>query len=212
VGNVPTQNFSMKTNNSAVLLLSGGFDSAVAAHIMWKRGISLIGLHASLEPLVNDTSIKKSIAVSKALSIPLTVLKIGTQLATLSENTHPSLYFVLQKRFFLRLAESIALQHNAQAIVTGDNLGQVSSQTLSNLIAISHNAILPIFRPLLCYEKEDIIDYAKKYGLFELTVGPEMCDVLGPRHPCTRSSIHSIEQQEQQVAMDVLIQGALHNA
>ena len=112
----------------------------------------------------------------------------------------------------IKTAEKIAEKEKAYAIITGENLAQVSSQTLSNLANIQKATKLELIRPLLCYDKIEIIDYAKKIKTFDISKGPEICDLLGPRHPATKSEINEILREEKKLNMDKLVKEAVKNA
>jgi len=179
-----------------IVLLSGGIDSAVAAHLMLSKCTSIEALHCSFKPLVNEEIEEKCKKVCEILGIKiLNVVPIGHEIPTIGEGERSRYYFVLQKRMFLEIAGLF----KPDFIVTGDNLGQVSSQTTSNLVAISNNFKIPIHRPLLCWDKKEIIDYAKKKGLYEATTGPEICDIFGPKHPSTKSPTWKIKAQAEEI-------------
>jgi tRNA uracil 4-sulfurtransferase len=189
----------------ALLLISGGFDSAVAGKVMQDQGIELVALHLSFEPLTDTTAKDKSIALAKHLGIKkIVITKVGNLLADFTKKCKHKNYFVLQKRLFLRLAEQVAKENDCKYIITGDNLGQVSSQTLSNLDTITKVISMPVLRPLLAYDKTEITDLAKEFNTFEMSKGPEMCDVLGPKHPATRSINKDLENDETQFSIEDL--------
>lgn len=173
----------------AVLLLSGGIDSPVAGRMLQEQGVDLVPLHCSFEPVTDDASVHKAQALAAGLGLPtLFVAKAGEALARIPHDREAHrFYFILQKRLFYRLADRLADQVGAQAIATGENLGQVSSQTLRNLRTIEAAARRPVLRPLLGLDKNDIIAYAKRWGSFDTSVGPELCDILGPQKPATVS-------------------------
>lgn len=193
-----------------MLLLSGGFDSPVAAHLTLEHGHALEAVHFSMEPFTDDASCRKAQQLAQILGIQrLTIVTIGAQLAEFNKKCNPRHYFVLQKRFMVRIAQTLAAERGAEFLITGENLGQVSSQTLVNLAAIDRVATLPVLRPLLGWDKVDIIDYARRIGTFEASKGPEVCDVLGPRHPSTAVPVAAVEEDETHLPMDELLQAAL---
>ena len=114
-------------------------------------------------------------------------------------------YFVLSKRLMVKIAEKIAEKENCKFLITGENLAQVSSQTLPNLVAITKAVKIPILRPLLTFDKVEIINKAEEIDTFELSKGPEVCDILGPKHPSTNTKPHLMELQEKRVPLDDFI-------
>ena len=111
----------------------------------------------------------------------------------------------------MRIAEEIALKEGYQYLVTGENLAQVSSQTLPNLVAITKAVKIPILRPLLTFDKVEIVNVAEEIDTFELSKGPEVCDVLGPKHPSTNTTASLIVLQENKIPLDSLIDEAVSN-
>ncbi len=197
----------------ALLLLSGGFDSPVAGQMARDHGFGLEAVHFSMEPVTDDASSRKSTELARMLGVErLTVVPIGRPLAEIARVCRPRAYFVLQKRFMYRLAARIARRKGSRFLVTGENLGQVSSQTLVNLGAIDAVAELPVLRPLLGLDKTQIIDLARRLGTFELSKGPEVCDVLGPKHPSTSVALEHVVEEEAKLDLEGLLEQALEGA
>lgn len=197
----------------AILLLSGGFDSPVAGHLLRAHGWRLDAVHFSLEPFTDDASRRKAVQLAAHLGIPrLTIIPLGSLLAEVSQRCDAGSYFVLQKRFMVRLAERVARRAGARALVTGENLGQVSSQTLTNLAAIDAAATLPVLRPLLGLDKTDIVARARHIGTYEASCGPEICDTLGPRHPRTAVSLSRVLSEESKLDVEALVRRGLAGA
>lgn len=182
----------------AVLLLSGGFDSPVAGRMLQRQGVELEALHCSFEPVTDDASVRKAQLLAAQLGLRhLHVARIGEVLGRIPHDRDAHrFYFVLQKRLFYRLADAVADATGADFIATGENLGQVSSQTLSNLATLDGAARRPLLRPLLGLDKVDIIRLAKEWGSHNVSVGPELCDLLGPDHPATTSRRDVVELAE----------------
>ncbi len=158
----------------AILLLSGGIDSPVAGQMMRKQGVALEALHCSFEPVTDDASVEKAKELAAGLGLErLWVARLGEVLGRIPQDRDAHrFYFIMQKRMFYRLAQRLATQVGADVIVTGENMGQVSSQTLQNLVTIEAVAERPIVRPLLGLDKVDIVAAAKLGGSYETSVGP----------------------------------------
>ncbi len=187
----------------ALLLLSGGIDSPVAGQMMLDQGVELEALHCSFEPITDDASVIKVKQLAKLLGIKTVhVAKLGEALGKIpvDRDAH-KFYFVLQKRMFYRLADKVARETGCDVIVTGENLGQVSSQTLENLATLESASTLPILRPLLGLDKMEIVEHAKRMGTYETSLGPELCDLLGPDKPATRSDLYKIEAFEEKLEL-----------
>ena len=182
-----------------LLLISGGIDSAVTAKLMLDKGLELEAIHFSQEPFTDNSPELKSKQICKKLNIKLHTINISKQLENIVNKTNKKYYFILTKRLMYRKAEVLANQINAKLLINGENLGQVSSQTLTNLKVIDNSTKLTILRPLLTYDKQEIINKAKLYNLYKIATGPEMCDVLGPKHPATKTNIKLILKEEQKL-------------
>lgn len=199
--------------SKGLLLLSGGFDSPVAGRFALDQGHALDAVHFSFEPFTDDAPTRKAAELARILGLSrLTVVPVGQQLAEVTRTCPPKYYFVLQKRLMVRLAGTLADEASSSFLVTGENLGQVSSQTLINLGTIDAAARLPILRPLLGWDKQDIISHARRIGTYEASCGPEVCDVLGPRHPSTHVSLDTILREEAKLDLERLQREALAGA
>lgn len=169
-----------------------------------KQGVELVALHASFEPLTGPESVEKAKELAELLGLKqIYVARIGEELAKIPQDRAAhKYYFVLQKRLLYRLADRLADDVDADTIATGENLGQVSSQTLRNLATLDEAARRPVLRPLLGLDKQDIVDYARRTGTYETSIGPELCDLLGPTKPATVSDVANVTEHEQRVGMD----------
>ena len=187
----------------AVLLLSGGFDSPVAGRMLQKQGVELEALHGSFEPVTDDASVRKAQELARHLGLKrLWVAKIGESLGRIPHDREAHrYYFLLQKRLLYRLADALGDQVGADVIATGENLGQVSSQTLPNLVTLEQAARRPILRPLLGLDKVDILRLARDWGTYDTSVGPELCDLLGPDKPATNSKSGPVEAAERRIGL-----------
>ncbi|MFH0961488.1 MAG: hypothetical protein V1820_02290 [archaeon] len=190
----------MEEKKLGLLLLSGGIDSPVAGFLVKRAGFRLAAVHFSSEPFVGPEIEEKCGVLAKKIGAEEFLAEnVGKDLEELASKCKYSLYYVLQKRLLLRRADKIAGKIGADFLVTGENLGQVSSQTLSNLAVIDSATRLPIARPLISFDKEEIIAIARKLGTFEISKGPEACCVLGPKHPATFSNIGQVLEEEQKL-------------
>jgi len=183
-----------------MLLLSGGFDSPVAGHMMRERGLELRGVHYSLEPVTDDASTRKAEKLAALLGIEgLAVLRVGKAFGEIASKCVHRYYFVLSKRLMVRLAAALAKPAGCDYLITGENLGQVSSQTMQNLAVIDAASDLPVVRPLIGFDKQEIIDRAKRIGTHDVSVGPELCDILGPDRPATWAPLARVLKEEEKI-------------
>lgn len=171
--------------------------------MLLRQGVELEALHGSFEPVTDDASVRKAMELARQMGLKrLHVAKIGEALGRIPHDRDAHrYYFLLQKRLLYRLADALADKVGADAIATGENLAQVSSQTLSNLVTLEGAARRPILRPVLGLDKNDIIRLAKEWGTYETSVGPELCDILGPKHPATSSDGAKVAEAEARVEL-----------
>ena len=180
-----------------ILLISGGFDSAVAGYLL-KDKLDLIGLDFSYEPFTDNLPELKSRKNCDVLGIKRFIsINMGKELEIISKKSKHKYYFILSKRLMFKKAEELAKKEKANFIITGESLGQVSSQTMENLYCIDKAVDILVLRPLIGFDKNEIIDIAKKIGTYDISVGPEVCDVLGPKHPITKGRIEEVEREEE---------------
>lgn len=194
-----------------ILLLSGGFDSPVAGHLMTQRGFDLVAAHFSLEPITDNAAAAKSRTLCGILGLgSLYTIRVGESFAEIAHAANRRFYFLLTKRLMVRLADAIADSEGAEVLVTGDNLGQVSSQTLASLRAIDAVARHPILRPLIGFDKQEIVDRAKAIGTYDVSKGPEICDLLGPQRPSTHARVPQVLAEEAKLDLPGLTAASLH--
>ena len=195
----------------AIALLSGGIDSPVAIHLLQDK-LDIIAVHFHQQPLTDEKEIEKVKAITSHLKlnklylVPFTpVLK---ELVTMCNHRD---YFILSKIAMFKAAEMIAKEESAQFLITGENLAQVSSQTLSNMTSITQNLSLEILRPLLTFDKQETIEIAIKIGTYEISKGPEMCCLLGPKNPSTRSDPEKMRRELEKLDLKSLLEECLKN-
>lgn len=189
----------------AVLLLSGGFDSAVCAKLMIEAGHKIEALHFSMEPLSNNEPERRAREVCEKLGIKMHVINIAGYLKEMAPIAG-KYYFVLMKRFMNMLAQQVCEREGFEAIATGENLAQVSSQTLPNIAVVDKACSVPVMRPVLCLDKQEIIDMAREMGLYETCCAREQCDVLAPPKHATVSRLEEIELLEKEARVEGFVQ------
>ncbi|HLD05120.1 MAG TPA: hypothetical protein VJG90_05365 [Candidatus Nanoarchaeia archaeon] len=196
----------------ALLLLSGGIDSPVAGKLMIDQGVELVAVHFSNQPFVDEKTEQKSAELARKIgAIKFLIVPHGPQQAEIHKHCNPRYYYILTRRIMFRTAEKLAQQEGCEVLITGENLGQVGSQTLTNLSVISRAVKLPILRPILCNDKNDTIRLAERYETFELSKGPEICCTLGPKNPTTRAKLEVVEREEEKIDVKELVQQALNH-
>jgi thiamine biosynthesis protein ThiI len=199
----------MKENKKALLLVSGGIDSPVAGKLAIEKGYELTAIHFSQEPFTDSTPRLKSIALCKLLGLKeMIVINAGEEFKEIADKSYREYYFILIKRFMMKVAEKVAEEKGINYLITGESMGQVSSQTLSNLNTINQSTKIEILRPVLFMNKQEIINLSKNYNYFETSKGPEMCDALASGSPRTQSTIEQIAAEEEKCKMNELVQTA----
>jgi thiamine biosynthesis protein ThiI len=211
--------FAVGSSGRVLALLSGGIDSPVAAWRLMKRGcnVSLVNFHAF--PLQDRTMIDKVRALAAVLArwqyrSRLWLVPFGALQQTIVAECPAPLRVVLYRRFMLRIAEAIAQRVGAKALVTGESLGQVASQTLDNLRAIDEAATLPVLRPLIGMDKDEITAQAQAVGTFEISTLPDQdcCQLFVPRSPSLSSRLEDVLAAEARLDVAGLVQAALRGA
>ena len=203
----------------AVSLISGGIDSPVAAYRMMQRGCQLIFVHFHSAPYLDKSSQEKVRELVKLLTrhqfaSRLYLVPFGEIQRQIVAAVMRPLRVVLYRRMMMRIAEAIAKKEKASALVTGESLAQVASQTLENLAVIEKAATLPILRPLVGMDKQEIIDQARRIGTFETSCIPDQdcCQLFVPRHPATKARLADVEEAESRLDLAGLIQLGVEKA
>lgn len=179
----------------AIVLLSNGIDSPVAAHLMKQKGLELIFLNLSMGK-TNVDELKHTVSPSSPL-IKVDFLRV---IRNISKKANSKYTCLLCKRAMLREAEKVAEENGADCIVTGENLGQVASQTLDNMAVIESAVDLPVLRPLLCFDKNEIIEIARKIGTYEMSIKKNGKCSFVPTNPATKAKLKIIECEETQLS------------
>ena len=203
-------------NGKVVGLLSGGIDSPVASILAMKRGAAVTFVHFHSVPLTTEESIDKVKQITTVLShyqsrIHLYLVALTPIQKEIMVKTKEKYRIILYRRFMFRIAEIIARKEKARALVTGESLGQVASQTLDNIAAIEAVSSMPILRPLIGLDKLEIINLAKDYGTYDISILPDQdcCSLFLPKSPATKAKKQFIEAEEENLAVDNLVQDAI---
>jgi thiamine biosynthesis protein ThiI len=204
------------TNGKGLLLLSGGIDSPVAGFMMAKRGVEISCVHYHSYPFTSERAEEKVKELARILSRYMGKIKIfSVNLLNIQKEINKKCpedeMTILSRRFMMRIAERIADYHGFNALITGENLGQVASQTIYGLDVTNRAVALPVFRPLIGFDKVDIIKLAKNIETFETSIQPfeDCCTVFLPKHPVTRPKAENIEKSEEALDVDKLITDAI---
>ena len=207
------------TAGRVACLLSGGIDSPVAAHRMMKRGCAVTFIHFHSYPILSRASQEKARELVTLLTTwqqrsRLYLVAFGDIQQQVVLAVPGPMRVVVYRRLMLRIAERIARLRHAQALVTGDVVGQVASQTLENLAVVGHVATLPLFRPLIGMDKDEITAEAQRIGSYPISIIPDQdcCTLFTPRNPQTRSRLADIEAAEQALQIDDLVERAIQEA
>ncbi|MDR2753540.1 MAG: tRNA 4-thiouridine(8) synthase ThiI [Oscillospiraceae bacterium] len=207
------------TAGEAVLLISGGIDSPVAAWMMARRGLRLTAVHFASPPYTSPRAEEKVHKLLAAVAgyagrVRLFVVPFTAFQEQIRERCPEDLFTLVMRRAMMRIAEQIALRENCGALITGESLGQVASQTLQALACTNSALTLPVFRPLVGMDKNETIEIARKIETFEISVLPyeDCCTVFTPRHPRTKPKLSMLTQAEQSLDWDILLADALKGA
>lgn len=213
VGGLP-----MGTGGRAALLLSGGIDSPVAGYNMMKRGVRVCAIHFQSPPYTGELAKDKVMRLARELGeyaggmrvylVPFTKCQLE-----IHEKCPEGLGTLITRRFMMRIANDLAKQYGAQALITGESLGQVASQTMDALVCTDAVVDMPVFRPLIGMDKTEIMDIAKRIGTYETSILPyeDCCTVFTPRHPITKPKLNTMPQAESKLDIDALVREAVEN-
>lgn len=204
------------TNGKGLLLLSGGIDSPVAGWMMAKRGVELEALHFHSYPFTSERAQEKVDDLTRILSrycrrITLHSVNLLAIQQQIKANCKEDYFTILSRRLMMFIAERVALSHDCQALITGENIGQVASQTMQSLHVTNAAVQIPVFRPLLAMDKMEIVDWAVKIGTYEVSVQPyeDCCTVFLPKRPVTKPQLEKVLELEAGLPVANMVENAL---
>ena len=206
------------SNGRAALLLSGGIDSPVAGWMMAKRGLELVGIHFFSYPYTSERAKEKVLELGRKLTawcgrMSVMVVPFTKIQEEIRDKCHEELFTLIMRRFMMRISQRVADQVKAKALVTGENLGQVASQTMEALRVTEDVVDLPVLRPLIGMDKEEIVRLSRKIGTFDTSILPyeDCCTVFTPRHPRTKPNLDEVREAEAVLDIEGLIDRAMTN-
>ncbi|MEE0741149.1 MAG: tRNA uracil 4-sulfurtransferase ThiI [Emergencia sp.] len=207
------------TNGKGMVLLSGGIDSPVAAWMMAKRGMVIEAVHFHSYPYTSQRAQEKvedlaKIVASYCGNFKMHVINLLPIQEQIVQNCPEEETTILVRRFMMRIAEKIAEKNHAMMLITGENLGQVASQTAEALVVTDNCVKMPVMRPLIAMDKIDIMDKAEEIGTFETSIQPyeDCCTVFLPKHPTTKPKLARIEESESKLDVESLVDAAVSSA
>ena len=206
------------TGGKAMLLLSGGIDSPVAGYMIAKRGVKIDAVYFHAPPYTSDRAKQKVVDLARLVSrftgpIYLHVINFTDIQMYIYENAPHEELTIIMRRYMMRIAEAIAKKTDCLGLITGESIGQVASQTMSSLIATNEVCELPVYRPLIGFDKEEIVEVAKKIDTYETSIQPfeDCCTIFVAKHPVTKPNVKIIRKHEKYIAekLDELMNTAL---
>lgn len=210
--------YPVSTLGRGLLMLSGGIDSPVAGYLTIKRGVELYYLYFESRPHTSIEARNKVIELARKLEKynsngKLMVVNFTKIQETIYKNLNQDYLITIMRRMMYRIAEKVARRNKCLAIVNGENVGQVASQTLSSILAVNNVTNYPILRPLCSFDKLDIIEISKKIDTYDISILPyeDCCTIFVPRHPVINPDLNYILEEESKVNFDELIKEAVNN-
>ena len=207
------------TNGKAMLLLSGGIDSPVAGYMIAKRGVQLEAVHFESFPYTSERAKEKVMELARIVaqyagSFNLHVVSLTHIQEELVKNCEEDYFTLVLRRYMMAIADRLAHRHECGGLITGESLGQVASQTMQALGVTDPVATLPVFRPCIGMDKEEIIQIARKIETFETSIQPyeDCCTVFTPKHPRTRPELEKVLEQQNRLDFEALVQEAIDGA
>ncbi len=209
----------VSSSGRGVVLFSVGFDAPVAAWRMMKRGLSLHLVHFHGQPQTDDASVRKARALAKILAewhgrIKLTLVAFSQAQEIISVACPERYRTILYRRMMMRVASKLAWKHRCRALITGESLGQVASQTLPNLAAIEDASSFPVLRPLIAFDKQEILQEAQRIGTYDISILPhdEACTLFQPRRVETAAKIEDVRIAEEELDIPWMLEQLLADA
>ncbi len=206
------------TGGRAAVLLSGGIDSPVAGYMIAKRGVELECIHFFSYPYTSERAKEKVLELAKLMTKycgRMTVDVVGfTEIQeAIRDHCREEYFTIIMRRFMMRISEAIARDHGAKCLVTGENLGQVASQTMDAMAVTGAVVHMPMFHPLIGMDKEEIVSIARRIGTLETSILPyeDCCTVFTPKHPKTKPVLEAVEAEEAKLDVEGLIARAIEN-
>ena len=209
------------TNGKAMLLLSGGIDSPVAGYMIAKRGVKIDAVYFHAPPYTSERAKQKVVDLAKQVArysgpIPLHVVNFtDIQLYIYDKCPHEELT-ILMRRYMMRIAQEIAEKNGGLALITGESIGQVASQTVQSLASTNEVCFMPVFRPLIGFDKQEIVDISQKIGTFETSIQPyeDCCTIFVAKHPVIKPNLERIRKSEEHLEEKIqeMVQTALETA
>ena len=206
------------TGGRAAVLLSGGIDSPVAGYMIAKRGVELECIHFFSYPYTSERAKEKVLELAKLMTKycgRMTVDVVGfTEIQeAIRDHCREEYFTIIMRRFMMRISEAIARDHGAKCLVTGENLGQVASQTMDAMAVTGAVVHMPMFHPLIGMDKEEIVSIARRIGTLETSILPyeDCCTVFTPKHPKTKPVLEAVEAEEARLDVEGLIARAIEN-
>ena len=206
------------SNGSAVTLLSGGIDSPVSSYMIARRGIHLVPVHFFSFPYTSEQAKEKVLELAQILTkfcgrLAVEIVPFTHIQEEIRANCPEEYFTLIMRRFMMRISEEIAVQTGCKALVTGENLGQVASQTMEALRVTEECVSLPVLRPLIGMDKTDIVQIARKIGTFDTSILPyeDCCTVFTPRHPRTKPKLEDVLRAESVLDVKALVDEAMNN-
>ncbi|MBE5968539.1 MAG: tRNA 4-thiouridine(8) synthase ThiI [Lachnospiraceae bacterium] len=209
------------TNGKAMLLLSGGIDSPVAGYMIAKRGVSMAATYFHAPPYTSERAKQKVVDLAEKIAkytgeIKLYVVNFtDIQLYIYDQCPHEELTIIM-RRYMMKIAEKLAEKEGCLGLVTGESIGQVASQTMHSLAATNEVCTMPVYRPLIAFDKQDIVEIAEKIDTFETSIQPfeDCCTIFVAKHPVTKPNIKTIQHSERNLEekIDAMLETAINTA
>ena len=204
------------TNGKGLLLLSGGIDSPVAGYMMAKRGVKIDAVHFESFPYTSERAKEKVLELARLVtkysgSMLVHVVSLTKVQEELAKNCDEEYFTLLLRRYMMAIAEKIAEKNDCLALITGESVGQVASQTMQAIAVTNETVSMPVFRPCIGMDKEEIVQISRKIDTFETSIQPyeDCCTVFTPRHPKTKPELSRVLEQERKLDFDTLVAEAV---